>query len=121
MLNHQKQLKAWLAAAVYGVLPLNTRSRPKACLCPPSMDCLSCFSSLCLCKAPGSACLEIKCFVSSLIKWREILSILLGFVLNVFYLLIAVKNKSHMLCKWISPVLMLSGALVYLLQHVLTL
>lgn len=50
------------------------------------------------------------------------LSILLGFALNVFYLLTAIKTKSHMLCKWIFPVLLPSGALVhFLLQHVRTL
>lgn len=34
-----------------------------------------------------------------------------GFALNVFCLLAAIKNKSHVLCKWIFPILMLSGAL----------
>lgn len=49
--------------------------------------------SLCLCKASGSASLLIQGFVSSVIKWREMLSILLGFALTVFYLLVAIKMK----------------------------
>lgn len=113
-MNHWEQLTAWFCSWFWCV-PSVSLLTSQAGLCP-SLGCLAVpvpLAALWLCIFSGTV------LFCSLLKCKEVLTILPSFALNLFCLLAAIKTKSHVLCKWIFSILMLSGTLGhFLLQTV---